>query len=145
MMEIVFDIVVAICVGSVGLCNSSNCAAVQFLQFICISALIVTTIIFVIYAFTLQQKLYFIHWPLTDLINCILFSVLYLIGSPLMAAKALTDSGKAASAFGFITLILYALSTWRAYLVFIVDRKKRLSPVSHIKGVEENTETQDLA
>ncbi|XP_076806234.1 CKLF-like MARVEL transmembrane domain-containing protein 4 [Clavelina lepadiformis] len=141
-VEWIFSVVVAICVGLVGKCPNT-CAPVNFMQFVAISAIIFTTILIIVYALALQPKIPFIYWPLTDLINCIAFFVLYLIASSILAANTFSDSDKAAIAFGFFCTTSFAVSTWLAYKAFSIDRRKRNSPVSHIKG--EHTEAQELA
>nr|CAB3231932.1 CKLF-like MARVEL transmembrane domain-containing protein 4 [Phallusia mammillata] len=128
-IEIVLDIVAAICVGMVDVCGTS-CLAEEFFQFVCSFTLLLTTALYFIHVFSLLQKIVFIKWPLVDCIFSVIFTLLYIIGSSLMAARAVTVSGKVASAFGFLAFIVYAMSLKHAYTVCKFGCKKQQSQPS---------------
>jgi len=74
--------------------------------------------LFIIFAFALDEKIWFIHWPATDFLNSIIFAITYFIGSCWLAANiTYGDADTAAVIFGFITVIVYGFSTWLTFLL----------------------------
>ena len=142
LVEFLFSIAAAVSAGS-SACES--CAPVTFMQFVSITALLVTALLYIIFAFNLHSKADIVNWPTTDMILCILFFVLYLVASCLLAASSSNAADKSGTAFGFLCCILYAVSTWFAYQVFILDYRKRHSAISHIESVVDHTETEVLS
>ena len=142
-IEVVLSIAAAISASCVYKCNP--CGPVSFMQFVSISAIIMTCVLYVVFAFNLQQKTDIINWPLTDLINAVVYFVLYVIASSVLAASGKIAAEKSAVAFGFFCVLLFAASSWFAYKVFIIDYRKRHSTVSHIRGVSDDTETEALS
>ena len=142
-VEIIFSIAAAVSTGCV--VNCQPCTPVTFMQFVSISAIIMTFLLYVVYALSLHQRADIINWPLTDLIDAMLSCILYLISSSVLAANAITAAEKSAIAFGYLCAILYGASVWFSYKVFIVDYRKRHTTVSHIRGVADHTETETLS
>uniref|UniRef100_H2Z447 MARVEL domain-containing protein n=1 Tax=Ciona savignyi TaxID=51511 RepID=H2Z447_CIOSA len=143
-VEILFSIIVAACVGSIVLCGTA-CGAAQFMQFVSISSIIMCTILYVVFTFGLHNKLDMIHWPLTELFDSIVSCILYIISSSVLAANSIFTVYQSATAFGFLSAILFAASVWFAYQQYKVDRAKRHPSIAHIEKLDENQENQELA
>ena len=133
LIQILFCIVVLICLGS-AMCG---CSGISFLSTVAIGAMIFTIILYVCFALCFNAKLKMIHWSLTDLINAVLDGVFFLIASITLAAQGGNPSSTAAVVFGFFNTVAYAGSAWMAYRAFVIDRHKRHSNVTHIRGEEE--------
>lgn len=142
-IEILFSIAAAISAGCVYLCDP--CGPVTFLQLVSVLAVVMTFVMYVVFALNLLSKSDIINWPLTDLINCIAFFILYIISSSVLAASSSQAAERSAVAFGFMCAILFAASAWFAYKVFIITYRKHNSAISHIKGVADKTETEVLS
>lgn len=137
LVEVILSIIVLICLAFVSMCRDGSCSAVSFFRAVAVSALIVTLLLFLIFGLALKEKIHFINWVTTDLVNAVIFTVLYLISSSVMAAKTVQSADKAAIAFGFFATVAYGVSSWMAYRAFVIDRHKKRSNVSHIQGVPE--------
>ncbi|XP_078494975.1 CKLF-like MARVEL transmembrane domain-containing protein 4 [Ciona intestinalis] len=132
-VQLIFSIIVASCVGSAPYCYEA-CGGVHYLNFVSISCIVFTLILLVVFAFGLQEKLSFINWPLTDLINCVFYSVMFLISSFVMALNAPLPVYQAAAVFGFLTTILFIVSSWLAFQAFRQYQARRRTMISHIQN-----------
>ena len=117
----ILGLIVAICAGTAASnCFYYSCGAAGYLMRVAIGALICSIVLFIIFAFGLTEKIWFIHWPATELINCLIFFVNYFIGSIWLAANIERGTADTAAViFGFVTVAAYAGST---YLSFIICR-----------------------
>ena len=138
-----FSIAAAISAGCVAKCEP--CAPVTFMQIVSIFAILVTILLYVVFAFGMHVRADIVNWPLMDLIASIIWCLFYIIASSVLASSAKVAAEKSAIAFGFLSAILCGASIWFAYKVFIVEYRKRHSTISHIKGVADHTETETLS
>lgn len=135
LVEILLCIIILICLGT-ATC-ASTCSGLAFLRSIAVWGLVLTILLYVFFALTLNTKMLIINWPLTDLINAAIDSLLFLIASITVATQGGNSGSTAGVVFGFFAAVAYGASAWLAYRVFVVDRHKRRSHVSHIAGVQE--------
>jgi len=110
------------------------------MQIVSISALIFTIIIYIVFAFNLDEKVSIINWPLTDLINIVIDLILFFIASCYLASKTVSGGGKAATAFGFFATLAFLGSCWFAYHIFRSHMQKKPT-VSHVSRTETHTRT----
>ena len=115
--EIILGLIVAICAGTAE-SKCYICGPAGYLLRVAIAAMICGIILFIIFAFSLTEKIWFIHWPATDFLNSIIFFFTYFIGSCWLAANITHgDADVAAVIFGFITAVAYGFSTWLTFLI----------------------------
>ena len=139
-LQMILNIITAICIACVRYCGGNNCSSVSFMQFTCISSLIFSITLFILFALTFHLKIEIINWPLTDLVHSTSYGCLHLIGSIWLAATTTSESPaqSAAAFFGFCSLFVYVASAYFALQNFRLHQRKHHAPVSHIKGVSGN-------
>ncbi|XP_078608999.1 CKLF-like MARVEL transmembrane domain-containing protein 4 [Branchiostoma floridae x Branchiostoma japonicum] len=120
--------------------------AFRFFEFVTITSFLVVLVIFLCMATTAYQKVTIVHWPLTELITCIVCVLAYLIASSVLAANVNDGAGGGAVGFGFLSLLAFVAGGYFAFREWQDEARPRL-PVNrrgNYVPAEENEENEDL-
>ncbi|XP_022091925.1 plasmolipin-like isoform X2 [Acanthaster planci] len=95
--------------------------------FVCVTAMVFTIFLFILFLIHLDKRITVINWPATDLINNIIWSIQHFISACILAARAANRwywynyyHGCAAftAVLGFALFILYGVSTFFSFRQF---------------------------
>ncbi|CAH1269245.1 CMTM4 [Branchiostoma lanceolatum] len=120
--------------------------AFSFFEFVTVTSFLVVLVIFLCMVTTAYQKVTIVHWPLTELITCIVCVLAYLIASSVLAANVNDGAGGGAVGFGFLSLLAFVAGGYFAFREWQDEARPHL-PVNrrgNYVPAEENEENEDL-
>ncbi|KAI1904159.1 hypothetical protein AGOR_G00002810 [Albula goreensis] len=112
-IEVVLSLIAFICIETIMLCLP--CGGVYFFEFVSCSALIVTSILLLVFSLNLHTKVPHVNWSLTDLVNSTASTFFFLLASIVLAALNHKSGAEiTAVIFGFLVTAVYGFNTYLA-------------------------------
>ncbi|KAG5839479.1 CKLF-like MARVEL transmembrane domain-containing protein 4 [Anguilla rostrata] len=112
-IEVVLSLIAFICIETVMVCLP--CGGVYFFEFVSCSALLITSILLLIFSLSIHTKVPHINWSLTDLVSTATSSFFFLLASIVLAALNRKSGGEITAVIvGFLVMAVYAFNTYLA-------------------------------
>ncbi|KAJ8400449.1 hypothetical protein AAFF_G00395730 [Aldrovandia affinis] len=112
-IEVVLSLIAFICIETVMMCLP--CGGVYFFEFVSCSALVVTSILLLVFSLNVHIKVPHVNWSLTDLVNTAASTFFFLLASIVLAALNHKSGAEiTAVVFGFLVTSVYGFNTFLA-------------------------------